>query len=84
MAGHLSGIMREYDNQYGEITVIEFSDMTIASTDRIASKYIDESNNIIWLEQELGKNAGGDVIYIKVLSRSSDKPSWIADGIIAE
>ena len=84
MAGHLSAVMREYDNQYGEITVIEFSDMDIDSTEKIGSKYLDESDNIIWLEQEIGKNANEDVIYIKVLSVSHIKPTWIPDAIITE
>jgi len=73
--------IKDYADDYLSISVFEKSDLAIASTERIAEKYIDETNETIWVDSQLGKNAAGETVYLKILSESSSKPSWIPDEI---
>jgi len=75
--GLIPEIKKDYEDHYCKTLAIERSDMTIDSTSRIASRFEDESGNVKWIEEEIGKNAVGETIYIKFLAEHSTRPSWV-------
>ena len=75
--------VKDYGDDYISITVFYRSDMTVSTTEQIADKYIDESNETVWVVSEIGKNAAAETLYLKVLSEGSTKPSWIPDAIVS-
>jgi hypothetical protein len=81
-SGLTSGGIRDYEDRYGEFIAFERSDMAINDTKKVASKFVDESGNLIWIEEEIGRNSAGETIYIKLLSKGADTPSWIPAGIL--
>jgi hypothetical protein len=75
--------VKDYGDDYLSISVFEKSDLVVTSTEKIAEKFIDESGETIWVDSEIGKNAAGETVYLKVLSEGSTKPTWVPGAIVA-
>ncbi len=83
-AGLLPTNFKDFEDRYTDILVLEQSDMTVSDTQKITTKYVDESGNKVWLEYEIGLNSSGETLYFKKLSESYEKPSWVPNPIITE
>ena len=76
-----------------DITIIHNVDMVVASTEKIYSRYIgnnDVNSNrgqvfpYTWTTKIIGKNSNGDVIFIKNLPDSRNRPKELPDAIHLE
>lgn len=75
-----SVISIDYDDVYADITVIQHDSMDIVSTQLIAKLLRDPNkpnHPSIWVTMELGKNASGEVCYIKNIEEAITKPVFV-------
>ena len=75
-------ISQDAGDVYNELTVIERSDLAVASTYRIADLNRNKRNNhSVWTVREIGKNAADEVVYVKIIYNAEQKPSWVPDAV---
>lgn len=71
-------VSQEYDEAYGDIVVIENSDMVIISRQKIATRLKDpKDQKIKWIIKELCYNSDEDIVLIKTKEPELSKPSWV-------
>lgn len=75
-------IAQDFDDSYGELTVIEKDDMVVASSKRIATRYRDESGELAWRVSTLYMNAASEVIAVANANPTLVTPTWVPSGLL--
>lgn len=70
-------VVSDLDDAYGDITVIESSDMVVTQSYNIATRYMRADGLIRWIRKEIGLNALGDTIYIRTYDEQEDPPVFV-------
>jgi hypothetical protein len=78
--------VHDADDILNDVTIIEQSDMTVASSTSIVQRYVMDSNGktnkYVYIGKILKKNAAGQTICIQTTYNGPDLPSWVPAGLI--
>jgi hypothetical protein len=77
--------VQHLDDITADLVIIEQTDMVIANRNKIVIKYLKDKSEMIrnqsfpyaWLTKEIGKNISGNTVYIKTISVTNHRPSWL-------
>jgi len=75
-------IAQDFDDSYGELTIIEKDDMEVTSSKRIATRYRDESGDLAWRVSTLYMNASSEVIAVANATPTQTTPEWVPSGLL--
>lgn len=75
-------VAQDFDDAYGDLTVLECSPMVTASSKRIATRYRDESGATAWKVQTIYTNASGEVFAIRTDAPTTVAPTWVPSGLL--
>jgi len=69
-------VTQEFDDAYSDITVIERQFMAPVATMNVAKRYWSDAGDELWIVNEVGYNALGEVIYVKRLPHLDAPPTF--------